>query len=124
MSENYHESIVSVADVERFIESIDLISKAIHWNATEKGFWEGDQDNDGLKIALIHSELSELLEGIREGNPESKKISGFSNAEEEGADILIRLCDLFKKRGWRLGEATIAKMLYNSGRPYKHGKEF
>lgn len=121
---DYHDSIVSVADVERFIESINLIAEAAHFNSTEKGFWSKDQDNDGLKICLIHAELSEMLEGIREGNPESKKILGFSSAEEEAADTLIRLLDLCKKRGWRLGEATIAKMLYNSGRPYKHGKEF
>ena len=39
------------------------------------------------------SELSEALEGYREGNQESKKIPGFTSAEEEFADCIIRIFD-------------------------------
>lgn len=77
--------------------------------------------NDGEMIALFHSELSELLEGIRHGNPESEKLAGFSSAEEECADVLIRMMDTAKKRGWRVAEAVVAKMAYNETRSYKHG---
>lgn len=80
--------------------------------------------DESKSIALMHSELSEALEGIREGNPESTKIPGFSQAEEEYADLFIRGMDEAKKRKYRLAEAILAKMLYNTGRPHKHGKEF
>ena len=77
--------------------------------------------NDGEMIALFHSELSELLEGIRHGNPESEKLPGFTSAEEECADVLIRMMDTAQKRGWNIAEAVVAKMAYNTNRPYKHG---
>lgn len=75
-------------------------------------------------IALEHSELSELLEAVRHGNPPSTKIPGFSLAEEELADVVIRCLDHAHAFAYRLAEAIIAKMAYNAGRDHKHGKAF
>jgi hypothetical protein len=69
-------------------------------------------------------ELSELLEGLRYGDPKSDKIPGFTSAEEEAADVLIRLLDMAHARGWRVGEAMAAKHGYNASRPHKHGTKF
>jgi hypothetical protein len=93
---------------------------AIHENAKAKGWWETDR-NDGELIALCHSELSEMLEGLRFGNPESGKVRGFTSAEEEAADVVIRLMDMCERRGWDLAGAILAKMEFNAGRSYKHG---
>lgn len=77
--------------------------------------------NDGEMIALFHSELSEMLESLRHGNPSSEKIPEYSQAEEELADVLIRIMDTSQARGWRVAEAVVAKMAYNNTRAYKHG---
>jgi len=104
--------------------AVEQLVDECHQNAVAHGFWAGEDRNDGELIALMHSELSEMLEGIRHGNPPSEHIPDFSAAEEEAADLFIRLADLCGGRGWRLGQAIIAKMRFNASRPYKHGKAF
>lgn len=80
--------------------------------------------NEGEMIALMHSELSEVLEALRNGNPKSKKIPKFLEVEEEYADLIIRVADICGAKGYRLNEAIEAKIKYNKKRPFKHGKAF
>lgn len=97
----------------------------IHETAREKGFWrDGVDRNDGELLMLVVSELGELLEGLRHGNPRSEHIPEFSCAEEECADVFIRLLDIAYARRWRLADAIRAKMLFNNTRPHLHGKAF
>ena len=111
-------------DEDKFIELWNEMAKEVHKNAVQKGFWEHER-NVGEMIALMHSELSEALEGIREGNKQSEKLGpGFNQAEEEFADLIIRVMDTCYRRGWKVAGAIIAKHLYNQTRPYKHGKKF
>lgn len=76
------------------------------------------------KIALIHSEASELLEGLRKPSASGAETFGFTNEEEEAADILIRLLNYCGQFNLRIGAATGAKMAKNENRPFKHGKQF
>lgn len=84
-----------------------------HSNSVEHGFWEdAEQQNIPTKLALIHSEVSEVLEDYRHGN----------DLAEELADVFIRLGDLC---GWLdidIESAIIDKQIKNRDRPYKHGK--
>ena len=69
----------------------------------------------------MHSELSEVLEAFRNNNPKSEKIPEFSNAEEELADVVIRIMDFSYARNLDIPAAILAKMEYNKNRPIKHG---
>ena len=105
---------------EYVLSAFKMLQQEAHQNAVEKGFWDEDR-GDIYAIALMHSELSEALEGMRHGNPPSDHIPEYSAVEEEFADVLIRILDTCEKRGYRLAEAILAKMKYNRGREYKHG---
>ena len=73
------------------------------------------------KIALIHSELGEMTEGVRKPGPD-EHCPKFTSEEIEAADVFIRLMDYAQEWGLQFAEAVVAKMEYNASRPYKHGK--
>lgn len=121
--------------------TIKELIKQSHKTAVEKGFWEGktvnikqashkflrgeegDRNNSELLMLMV-TELGEACEALRHGNPQSEHIPEFTSVEEELADTVIRLADMCGARGYRLEEALKAKMKFNKGRAYKHGKKF
>jgi len=107
-------------EIKAFLEGWQAVQEDIHQTAICKG-WHDEERNDGEMIALMHSELSEALEGIREGNPPDDHIPSFSSVEAELADVIIRIMDYAALRGLAVDEAMLAKMQYNKGRSHKHG---
>ena len=106
-----------------FVTMFKRIAESAHNCSKKNGFWEGEQ-NDGEKIALMHSELSEALEALRKKNPPDDKIKNFSAVEAELADVIIRIMDYGVARNMKIAQAVIEKNKYNMERPFKHGKEF
>lgn len=106
-----------------FTDSFNLKSLQIHENAVAHGFL-AEPINDEAELSLIISEVCEAQEALRNGNPESQNIPGFSCGEEELADMMMRGMSYAKARGWNVAGAIVAKHEFNKSRPYKHGKEF
>lgn len=128
-----------------FATALPQIARAIRANNEAKGFGklpplpistEFDEVRtwcknrlDATAIGLIHGEVSEMMEARRRPgweNTPSEHIPDFTALVEEGADVLIRLLDLFERLGLMqsLVAAVPAKIAFNMGRPFKHGRTF
>ena len=104
---------------------LDALSAMLHEIAKEKGFWDGDYTYDkvGNKLALVHSEVTEVLEAIR-------KNKGSEAVVEEMADVIIRLLDIYAAMRneeavlHSLDEVLEKKININKDRPKLHGNAF
>jgi NTP pyrophosphatase (non-canonical NTP hydrolase) len=123
---------------------LDALAALAHENSKEKGFWPDRYyvklDNLSqvsikwppkhitdealmLKLALIHSEVSEVLEAVR-------KEKGKEEVEKEFADIIIRTVELYAallntgQVDSSLDDVVQLKMKENTLRPRKHGNRF
>ena len=109
-----------------FVNTWDYYSALVFANAVSKGFRRpGAIVTDERMIVLMHCELSEAIEWIRRGNPQSDHIPEFSGLEEELADLVIRIMDMGEARDLRIAQAVLRKIAYNARREKRHGgKEF
>lgn len=104
---------------------LDALAAVLHETAKEKGFWDGEYNHDkiGNKLALVHSEVTEVLEAIR-------KSQGSEKVVEEIADIIIRILDVYAAMRneeqvlHSLDEVLHNKMEKNKTRPPLHGNLF
>jgi NTP pyrophosphatase (non-canonical NTP hydrolase) len=68
------------------------------------------------KLCLVHSEVSEAMEGHRKGLQDDK-LKHRPMIEVELADAVIRIADLAGALGLNLGGAIAEKMAFNAKRP-------
>lgn len=105
--------------------SLDSLAKEVHVTAYDKGFWDGEWTEEKFmtKLALVHSEVTEILEAVR-------KEKGHDQVLEEAADVLIRLVDFVHAYKY-LNEVETSfdnvvqlKIEKNKMRPHLHGVRF
>jgi NTP pyrophosphatase (non-canonical NTP hydrolase) len=111
-------------------KALNAMSDDIHHRNVEAGWWTNmdtgksllgknskgkDRRNVPEMLCLIHSEVSEAMEGYRK-NLADTHLKHRSMFEVELADVLIRLFDLAGAHGLDLGGAVEEKLLYNSTR--------
>lgn len=98
----------------------DLISLC-YFNSVEGGWWhdletgQPLQRNKGEMLCLIHSEVSEAMEGERK-NLMDDKLPHRPMAEVELADAVIRICDYAGGFKYDLVGAVLEKLEYNASR--------
>jgi NTP pyrophosphatase (non-canonical NTP hydrolase) len=123
-----------MARVELVTQDLNHLSELTHqlnarWWYTKDG--EHLNRNKGELIALMHSELSEMLEGERKDIMDAH-LSHRKSAEVELADLFIRGLDYAGAYGFDLAGAIREKLAYNAQRvdhTYEHretahGKKF
>lgn len=115
------------------VGAVDVLVARCHGDAFAAGWWQdlkNGQDHKAEiragtrfgkalvaeKLCLVHSEISEGMEGHRKGLMDDK-LPHRTMFEVELADALIRICDLAGAAGIDLGGAVADKLLFNAVRP-------
>ena len=102
---------------------ITKLQEQIYQQNVKAGWWtslqtgeikpKGDVTEILSKLALVHSEVSEALEGVRK-NLMDDKLPHRPMAEVEMADAVIRILDLCGHEGYDLAGAIEEKLAFNA----------
>lgn len=102
-------------------DAVRLLVDACHGASVKGGWWhdlatgEPLQRNKLEMIALIHSEVSEAVEGIRKGINDDH-LPNYPMEDVEMADTLIRIFDYIGGHKLKTADALVDKLDYNANR--------
>lgn len=121
--------IILEQNKDKIIAAVNFLSDVCFGQANAAGWWTDlktgeslvGKRNKGEMIALMHSELSEMLEGTRK-NAMDDKLPHRRMEVAELADALIREFDYSGAHTLPLGEVLFEKLVFNATRP-DHKKE-
>ncbi len=94
--------------------TIENLTQRIHAQNIDAGWWDSPREK-GTLLCLIHSEISEAMEGERKGLMDDH-LPHRSMAEVELADAMIRIMDYAGAYGYDLQGAILEKLEYNRHR--------
>ena len=119
--------------------NLNNIAKNIYEGNKARGFWD-DERNVGETLMLVVTELAEALEAHRAGKrctngdkvaylesddmTQTFKTNIKDTFEDEVADAVIRILDMCGGFDIDIDFHVSSKLMYNSTRPYKHGKKY
>ena len=102
-----------------YADQVAQIEQLCHGLAREAGWWDNRNLDDPQTIptclCLVHSELSEAMEGARK-NRMDDHLPHRKALEVELADAMIRILDLAGAYQLDLGCALVEKLVYNTQR--------
>lgn len=110
----------TVFELSEISDGVNSLTNLCHGLARDAG-WHEEPREVGTMLALIHSEVSEALEGFRK-DLNDDHLPHRKMAEVELADTIIRICDLAGLLEYDLGGAIVEKLEYNQNRA-DHKKE-
>lgn len=105
---------------EKYEHNTNMLVDLCHGLAREAG-WHDKPREVGTMLALVHSEVSEALEGFRK-DLNDDHLTNRKMAEVELADAVIRIFDLAGSKSFDIGGALVEKLKYNTTRK-DHKKE-
>lgn len=94
--------------------SIKKLQKKIHQQNVQAGWWDNPREK-GTLLCLIHSEISEAMEGERKDLVDDH-LPHRKMAEVELADAIIRILDYADAFGYDIEGAINEKLEYNKHR--------
>lgn len=102
-----------------YTQSVAQLQEVCHGLAREAGWWDNRDLTDPQTIpaclCLVHSEISEAMEGARK-NRMDDHLPHRKALEVELADAMIRILDLAGAYQLDLGGALVEKLVYNTQR--------
>lgn len=121
--EQYEERMNDKLEMQQQQEIETFVNQLVgfcHQEAVDAGWWSNKEGlrierNKGELIALMHSELSECLEGVRKDQMDDKLVNR-KMEEVELADVLIRILDYAGAFDLDLGGALAEKLMFNRHR--------
>ncbi len=117
------EKIQDLHEERTVFEGINELVKLCHGRSVNGGWWTDVKTGEDLHgkrnpaelLCLVHSEISESMEGFRRDRMDDK-LPNRKMAEVELADAIIRIADIAGGFGFDLAGAILEKLEYNKNR--------